>query len=146
MPNSKAIINRRARYDYHLGDKVVAGIALSGKEVRKIRDGRVSIKNAFVEIRDDGAWLQNLEVFEGEAGSAEKKIHRLLLTKNQLRSIKSDLGSHNTIVPLRLILGRYIKIEVAAALGKKKYDKRETIKQRENRREIDRELKKGRRA
>ena len=146
MPNSKAIINRRARYDYKLGDKVVAGIALNGKEVRKIRDGRVSIKNAFVEIRDDGGWLQNMEIFEGEAGRPEKKSHRLLMTKSQLRNIRSDLGTHNTIVPLRLILGRYIKIEVAAALGKKKYDKRETIKQRENRREIDRELKKGRQA
>ena len=146
MPNSKAIINRRARYDYKLGDKVVAGIALNGKEVRKIRDGRVSIKNAFVEVRNDGAWLQNLEIFEGEAGRPQKKIHRLLLTKNQLKSLKANLDTHNTVVPLRLILGRYIKIEVAAALGKKKYDKRETIKQRENRREIDRELKKGRRA
>ena len=140
MNNKQVISNRRATYDYQLGNKIVAGISLSPNEVRRLREGRVSLKNAFVDIKDSQAWLQKLEIFQlpnERAGG-----HRLLLTKSQIKTLQASLDKHNTVVPLRLILGnRYIKIEIAAASGKKKHDKRETIKARETRRSIERTLK-----
>ncbi len=146
MPHQKTITNRRAKYDYQLSEKIVAGIALSAGEVRHVRDQRVSIKNAFINIKGNEVWLQNMEIFYRPnelAGQRQNESHRLLLTKSQIKKLRASLSESNTIVPLRLILGgRYIKMEIAAALGKKKYDKRETIKQRDTQRDIKRELKK----
>ena len=140
MNDKQTISNRRASYDYRLGDKIVAGIALSPNEVRRLRQGRASLKSAFVNIKDGQAWLQKLEIFQLPAGRPAG--HRLLLTKSQIKSLQAGLDKHNAVVPLRLILaGRYIKIEIAAASGKKKYDKREAIKARESRRNIERGLK-----
>lgn len=147
MTAPKIIDNRRARYDYHLGEKIVAGIVLSGAEVVNIRNQRVSLKNAFVNIKDGDAYLHNLQIFtlkDQSPSSLKQTSHRLLLTKPQIRKLENELESKNsTVVPTRLISGRYIKIEIAPAKGKKQFDKREVIKKRQSDLSIKRQLKKN---
>lgn len=142
MADKKTISNRRAGFDYDLGQKVVAGIALKGFEVAGIRRQRVSLKNAFVDVKDGQVWLRNLEVFDaGSRTNAASAAHRLLLTKPQIRKLKASLETkHNTIVPIKLILNKHIKVELAPAKGRKRYDKREAIKKRESDRRIRRTL------
>ena len=147
MKSSKNLQNRRAHYDYDLKEKIWAGIALKGNEVVNLRQQRVSLKGAFVEIKDDQVWLKNLQIFPHQttaqtADAAES--HRLLLTKKQIKNWQKQLlsGKGNTIVPLQIkISGRYIKIEIALALGRKKYDKREVLRKRSDELRIKRETK-----
>ena len=141
---TKVIMNPSVRYNYRLGNKIIAGISLNGREVFNIRRQRVSLKTAFVQLRDNELWLHNLQIFtevNQESAQPAARNHRLLVTKAQLKSLSSDLGKHNTIIPVRFILGNYIKIEIAPALGKKQYDKREVIKKKESERNIRRQLK-----
>ena len=149
MRTTRTINNRRAKYDYHLGKKIIAGIALTGPEVISIRHHRVSLKNTYVSIKDNSAWLQNLQIFtlqDQTDKEQQRNTHRLLLTKSQLRSLQASLNNkNNTIIPIRLILNKYIKIEIAPALGKRQYDKREVLKKRESESAIKRRLKKDRR-
>ena len=142
----RTIDNRQARRDYFLGDKIVAGISLSGTEVANIRRQRVSIKNAFVSIDGGEARLRNLQTFaEGGRESDVQTAHRLLLTRAQIKKLAADSGGRGkTIVVLRLLLGRHIKAEIAPASGKRQVDKRETIKRRESETSIKRRLKDGR--
>ena len=147
MSTKKTISNRRVSYDYHLGDKIVAGIVLSGVEVSNIRNQRVSLKNAFVSIKDGDADLRNLQIFklkDQDTRTLKQTSHRLLLTKAQIKKFQTSLeGKNNAIVPIRLILGKHIKIEIALASGKKQFDKRETIKKRQSDLNIKRHLKKN---
>ncbi len=147
MSTKKTINNRRAGYDYYLGEKIVAGIVLSGTEVSNIRNQRVSLKNTFVSVRDGDANLRNLQIFklkDQDARTLKQTSHRLLLTKAQIKKFQTSLeGKNNAIVPIRLILGKYIKIEIALASGKKQFDKRETIKKRQSDLNIKRHLKKN---
>lgn len=142
MADKKTISNRRAGYDYDLGQKVVAGIALKGFEVAAVRRQRVSLKGAFVDVKDGQVWLRNLEVFNpGNQANATATAHRLLLTKPQIRKLKASLeAKNNTIVPTRLILDKHIKVELAPAKGRRRHDKREAIKKRESDRRIRRTL------
>ena len=138
----KTIKNPQASYNYTLGDKLVAGLVLQGFEVKSIRQRQVSLKNAFVSIKNNEAWLQNLKIFQQGADKTSRAQHKLLLTKSQIKSLQNALNQrYNTIVILRIILGKHIKIEIAPGLGKRKYDKRETIKQRESQRKIKRQIK-----
>lgn len=119
--------NRRARYDYTLGDELVVGMSLSGPEVRSIRDHHVQLKGSFVTIRNSELWLNNLTL-----GADTARNIRLLATKKQIASLEREKVAGSTIVPVRLLGGnRYIKLVVAVGKGKKKYDKRETIKKRD---------------
>lgn len=131
MKKSKAgdmvTVNRRARYDYTLGDELVVGMALAGPEVRSIRDHHVQLKGAFVTIRDGELWLNNLTL-----GAETARNIKLLATKKQIASLERQKVAGCTIVPVRLLGGsRYIKLVIAVGKGKKKYDKRETIKKRD---------------
>lgn len=120
-------VNRRARYDYQLGEELSCGLVLSGPEVRLIRDHHVQLKGSFVTLKNGELWLNNLTL-----GAETTKNLKLLVTKRQLNTLARVKQDGLQIVPVRLLAGgRYIKLIVATGKGKKKYDKRETIKKRD---------------
>ncbi len=120
-------VNRRARYDYTLGEELVVGMALSGLEVRSIRDHHVQLKGSFVTIREGELWLNNLTL-----GAETARNIKLLATKKQILAFEREKTAGSTIVPVKILGGgRYIKLVIALGKGKKKYDKRETIKKRD---------------
>ena len=120
-------VNRRAHYDYVLGDELVVGMNLSGPEVRSIRDHHVQLKGSFVTIKNSELWLNNLTL-----GADTARNIKLLATKKQIASLVREKVAGSTIVPVRLLGGgRHIKLVIAVGRGKKKYDKRETIKKRD---------------
>ena len=126
VPDS-VTVNRRARYDYHLGDELSCGMELSGPEVRSIRDHHVQLKGSFVTIRNGELWLNNLTL-----GAETARNIRLLATRKQIAVLEKEKVAGSTIVPVKLLAGgRYIKLVIALGKGKKKYDKRETIKKRD---------------
>ena len=120
-------VNRKARYDYALGDELTVGMALAGDEVRLVRDHHAQLKGAFVTIRNNELWLNNLTL-----GAETARNIKLLATKKQIAAFSKQKVAGYTIVPVRLLGGgRYIKLVIALGRGKKKYDKRETIKKRD---------------
>ncbi|MBO7699302.1 SsrA-binding protein [Candidatus Saccharibacteria bacterium] len=126
-PSENITVNRRARYDYALGDELVCGMSLSGPEVRLIRDHHVQLKGSFVTIKNNELWLNNLTL-----GADTARNIKLLVTKKQLMSLARARQDGYTIVPVRLNGGsRHIKLTIATARGKKKFDKRQTIKNRD---------------
>jgi SsrA-binding protein len=144
----KPIVNRRARFDYALGETISAGIMLSGPEVRGARLGHVRLSGAFANIKQGELWLTNMSVTIPDTAklNAEDKertiARKLLVTKKQLGMIEDAKKQGMTIVPTRLFTsGKFIKIEITIAKGKKNYDKRETIKRRQQDREASREMK-----
>ena len=137
-----AIVNRRASFDYTLGDELTTGIVLSGRETRAARDGRVSLKGAFVTIRNNELWLNNasFSLILNSKGEAEKTVdtaaRKLLASKRQIRELAARKDTGMTIVPLRLLTkGRYIKLVISLGKGKKLYDKRQSIKKRDQERD-----------
>ena len=126
IPDS-VTVNRRARFDYALGEELVCGMSLSGPEVRAIRDHHVQLRGSFVVLRNGELWLNNLTL-----GSETVRNIKLLVTKRQLRDLARARQDGYSIVPTKLLGGeRHIKLVIATARGKKKYDKRETIKKRD---------------
>ena len=128
---STVTLNRRARYDYHLGDELITGMVLTGPMVRLIRDHHVQLRGAFVTIKDRELWLNNLTL-----GTEPTENIKLLATRKQIATLERAKQDGLTIVPTKLLAGgRHIKLVIATARGKKKYDKRQTIKHRD----LDRE-------
>ena len=120
-------VNRKARFDYVLGDELTCGMVLTGPEVRAIRDHHVQLKGSFVTIRNDELWLNNLTL-----GAETARNIKLLATKKQILGLMREKVTGSTIVPVKLLGGgRHIKLVIAIGKGKKKYDKRETIKKRD---------------
>jgi len=119
--------NRRARFDYQLTEEIVCGMCLTGAEVRLIRDHHTQLKGSFVTIKSNELWLNNITL-----GADTMRNIKLLVTKRQLASLARAKQDGLQIVPVRMLAGgRYIKLVVATGQSKKKYDKRETIKQRD---------------
>ena len=139
--------NRKAYHNYHIGDSVEAGIALTGTEIKSIRDGRISLGDAYVKPEAGELWLLNAHIARYEAGSylshEPKRPRKLLLHRKQINNLASQILEKGlTLVPLKIyIKGSLAKVEVALAKGKKLYDKRETITRREIEREIGRATK-----
>ena len=126
IPDS-TVVNRRAHYDYILGDELSVGMVLSGDEVRSIRDHHVQLKSSFVTIRNGELWLNNLTL-----GADTARNIKLLATKKQIKALEKEKVAGSTIVPVKLLGGtRHIKLVISVGKGKKKYDKRETIKKRD---------------
>lgn len=120
-------VNRRAHFDYQLGEELSCGLQLSGPEVRLIRDHHVQLKGSFVTIKNGELWLNNLTI-----GADTERNIKLLVTKRQLRDLERAKQNGFQLVPVRLLAGgRYIKLVIATGKSKKKYDKRETIKKRD---------------
>ena len=133
------IINRRARFDYQLGEEVVAGLILTGPEVRAAREGHVQLKGAFVSLRGGELWLNNasfsLKINQRGLASArtvDTTVRKLLVSRRQIEHFMAAKQQGMTIVPTKLLTnGKYIKIVIALGKGKKNYDKRQTIKRRD---------------
>ena len=142
---STAILNRRASYDYALGDEITTGVMLTGMEVRAARDGRVQLKGSFVTIRNNELWLNNasFSLVLNQRGTSDTTVdtspRKLLAKRAQIDTLIKQKTSGMTIVPLKLITkGRYIKLVIALGKGKKSYDKRQAIKQRDQERDTTR--------
>jgi len=139
--------NRKAYHNYHIGESMEAGIALTGTEIKSIREGRVSLGDAYVKPENGELWLLNAHIARYEAGSymshEPKRPRRLLLHRKQIDDLAHQVAEKGlTLVPTRLYLkGSRAKVAIALAKGKKLYDKRETIAQREVEREIGRAVK-----
>ena len=147
-PATHAVVNRRARFDYELGEEIVAGLVLTGPEVRAARDGHVQLKGAFVSLRNDELWLNNASFslrlnVRGQANSksVDTSARKLLASRKQIDRFAAAKQQGLTIVPTKLLTnGRFIKIVSALGRGKKRYDNRETIKRRDQDRETRRQL------
>jgi len=140
--------NRKARFDYEILEKYETGIELLGTEVKSVRGGHMSLEGSFAIIRGGEAFLVNANIPPFQPKNAPKdydplRNRKLLLTKKELAKLAgSEKNKSLTIVPLTVYnKGRKIKVSVALSKGKKKFDKRETIKKRETDREIRREHK-----
>lgn len=140
--------NRKARFDYEILDKYEAGIELLGAEVKSVRGGRMSLEGAFVIVRGGEVFLINSNIPAYQPLNAPKdydplRNRRVLLTKKEIHELAdSEKNKSLTIVPISVYnKNRKIKIEIALVKGKKKHDKRETIKKRETDREVRREYK-----
>ena len=143
-----SVINRRARFDYQLGEEVVAGLVLTGPEVRAAREGHVQLKGAFVSLRGGELWLNNASFSlklnqkgQANARTVDTAARKLLASRRQIEHFMAAKDRGMTIVPTKLLTsGKFIKIVIALAKGKKNYDKRETIKRRDQDRETKRLL------
>lgn len=143
------VVNRRARFDYELGDELTVGMSLTGQEVRAARDGHVQLKGSFVTIRSNELWLNNASFSiklnkRGEPGARtiDTEPRKLLAHRKQIDTLYARKQSGMTIVPTKLLTnGRFIKLVIALGKGKKNYDKRETLKRRDQERESQRMLK-----
>jgi SsrA-binding protein len=139
--------NRRASYDYDLTEELVAGLVLTGDEVKSLKNGFGSLKGSFIALRDNEAYLTGAHVTpyskaSDKAGIDPTRHRKLLLHRKQIDHLIAAKQSGLSVVPTALLLaGALIKIEIGIGRGKKHYDKRETIKQRDTKRELARELK-----
>ncbi len=138
--------NRRATFDYEITERLVAGLVLSGAEVKSIKNGHASLKGSFVTVREGEAWLNNAHVTPyqpaGQAVTPEPtRLRKLLLHRKQLNHLILEKRSGLSVVPTGLFMqGNLIKLEIGIGRGKKRYDKRETLKQRDMTRELARRI------
>ena len=138
--------NRKARHDFHIGDVFEAGLVLTGTEVKSLRAGRATLSEAFATVDDGEVWLRNANIPEYEFGTfrnhAAKRTRKLLLNRREIVNIEKSLtGSNRTLVPLALYFSDgYAKVEIAVATGKKDWDKRQSIAERDANREAQRAL------
>jgi SsrA-binding protein len=138
--------NRRARHDYHLSDRVEAGLALAGTEVKALRDGKATLQQAYAEVRDGEAWLVGLHIPEyGQGNRANHdpdRPRKLLLHRREIDRLYAQVREKGfTLVPTRLYFkdGR-VKAEIAVGRGKELHDKRRAIADRDAMRQMEREL------
>lgn len=143
--------NRKASHDYFLGDRLEAGLVLRGTEIKSVRAGQVSLREAYVRIDGQEAWLMNAHIAPYNPASLmnhePKRPRKLLLHRKEILKLYDQVRTRGrTIIPTKMYLsnGR-AKLEIALAIGKKKYDKRREIAKRDAAREVDRALRrKGR--
>ena len=142
------ISNKRARFDFELTTTYEAGLVLFGHEVKAVRNGHGSLIGSYITIHDNAAWLKGATITPYQEANTPKQYdqtreRKLLLNTKELAAIERETKQSNlTVVPIRLYnSGRNIKLEIAVARGKKKHDKRETLKARDAKRDIDRILK-----
>ena len=142
------IRNKRARFEYHLEDSFLAGIVLSGTEIKSIRNGKASIIEAYGVFHEGEVWVRNMFVNEYENGTfynhKPRADRKLLLNKKEINRIEKFLKvKGNTLIPIKLFLSDkgWVKMEIACAVGKKLHDKRHDLKMKDDQREMDRALK-----
>lgn len=144
------IKNKRAEFDYLLLDKYTAGIVLTGTEIKSIRKGKASLVDTYCYIIAGEVWVKNMYIAQYEQGSynnhVERRDRKLLLNRKEIRKMQQAVKSPGfSIVPTLLFIddnGR-AKLDIHIARGKREYDKRETLKEKEDRRNIDRQFKKN---
>lgn len=142
-PETGKITNRRARFDYELGDSLVVGLELTGAETKSLRMGHGQLRGAYVTVKDNELWLVNAQI-NGDKGipievDQQTRSRKLLAKRKEIDTLIAERQSGKTIVPTELITrGRYIKLRISVGKGKKRYDKRETLKRRQQERDIAR--------
>jgi SsrA-binding protein len=141
------IKNRSAYHDYFIEDKYDAGMVLAGTEVKSIRDGKVNFVDSFCVFFQGELWVRNMHIAEYRFGTTNNHLavhdRKLLLQKRELRKLETRMKEKGyTLVPLRIFFNEkgYAKLEIGLGKGKKSYDKRDTIKQRDTQKEIKRHL------
>ncbi len=141
------ILNRKARYDYEIEDTYEAGIVLTGTEIKSIRMGKVNIKDSYAIIRNNEVYLLNTHISLYEEGNRfnhdEDRTRKLLLHKKEILKLKDKLEIEGyTLVPLKIyFVKNKAKVLIGLAKGKKNYNKKETIKERDIQREMEKSLK-----
>jgi SsrA-binding protein len=140
------ISNKKAFFEFEILEKFVAGIILTGTEIKSIRQGKVNMSDAFCAFISGELFLRNMHISEYELGThynhEPKRMRKLLLQKKELRKLLTKVKEKGlTIVPLKLFIGNtgYAKIEIGLAKGKKIHDKRESIKEKDLKREMSRD-------
>ncbi|MDE7409359.1 MAG: SsrA-binding protein SmpB [Muribaculaceae bacterium] len=143
------IKNRRASFDYEIGDTYTAGMVLTGTEIKSIRAGKASLSDSYCVIDRGEVWVKGMNISEYFYGSynnhAAKRDRKLLLSKKEIAKIEKAISDPGyTLIPLRIFISDrgYAKLVVGVARGKKQYDKRQAIKEREDKRILDRMMKK----
>lgn len=144
------ILNKRARFEYEILEQIEAGIVLTGTEIKSLRSSKASITESFCQFINGELYIINMMIDEYKLGTfynhQTKRERKLLLHKKELQKFQKKLkDAGNTIIPLKLYINEkgYAKLQIALARGKKLYDKRESIKDRENKRTLDRIRKVG---
>ena len=142
------IKNKKAFFEYQILDKFIAGIELKGTEIKSIREGKATITEGFCFFKNNELWIKGMHITEYKLGTyanhEPKRERKLLLNNQELNKISKKIQDQGiTIVPLRLFISKkgWAKIEISTAKGKKIYDKRNTIKERDIKRDIERERK-----
>jgi SsrA-binding protein len=144
-----AAVNRRAYHDYFIDEKLEAGIMLTGTEVKSVRNGRTNLRDGFVRIDGNEAWLENVHISQYEQANLMNheplRPRKLLLHRKEISSLVGKVRQKGyTLVPLRVYFSRNrAKVEVGLARGKKQYDKREAIAERDAKRDIARAMRRG---
>ena len=150
MANSNINIkNRRATFDYEIVESFTAGIVLTGTEIKSIRQGKAGLTDTYCMVENNEMWMKGMYIAEYSYGSynnhATHRDRKLLLTRKEINKIgKASQQPGYSIIPLRLFIDErgFAKVEIAIARGKKQYDKRQSIKEREDKRAMDRMFKK----
>jgi SsrA-binding protein len=148
-PKKISIKNKRAAFDFLLMDKYTAGIVLTGTEIKSIRAGKASLVDTFCFINNGEVWVKNMYIAEYDYGSynnhSARRDRKLLLNRKEIRKLQQDMKNPGfTLVPTLMFIdenGR-AKLDIHLCRGKKEYDKRQTLKEKEDRREMDRQFKK----
>lgn len=144
-----AVSNRKARHDYQILETLEAGIALKGTEVKSLRKGNGNLQDSYAMIKNGEVWLHGMHVSPYEQGNINnhdpRRTRKLLLNKKEIRKLLTKVQEKGlALIPLSLYFkGPYAKVQLAVAQGKKSYDKREAIKQREAKRDIAHRLKRS---
>lgn len=148
MANTKIVAtNRKAFHDYHVGETYEAGIALTGTEIKSVRQGMVSLRDSFARVENGEVFLYDMHVSPYDAGNRynhePRRTRKLLLHKSEIRKLATKTQEKGfTLIPLKVYLkGGRAKVELALAKGKRLYDKREDIKKRDVMRQVDRVIK-----
>ncbi len=146
--SSIQIRNKKASFDYFFIDTYTAGIVLTGTEIKSIRQGKASLVDTFCYIHNGEMWLKGMNIspyFYGSFANHEaRRDRKLLLTKREIRRLQEETKAVGvTLIPTLVFIDRkgYAKVDIALAKGKKEYDKRQTLKAKEDRREMDRAIK-----
>jgi len=148
MGNEISIRNKKAYFEYHILEKFTAGLQLLGTEIKSIRQAKANINDAFCAYLGDGLFVRNMHIAEYSHGSfynhESKRDRKLLLNKKELKKLRDKSEEKGfTIVPLALFISErgFAKLEIGLAQGKKSFDKRDSIKDRESKIELDRAMK-----
>ena len=147
-PNKINIKNKKASFEYSFIDTYIAGIRLTGTEIKSIREGKANITEGFCVFIKDELYIRNMNINEYTQGThynhLPKRDRKLLLNRSELKKLSEKLIDKGlTVIPLRMFIAEsgYAKLEIALAKGKKIFDKRDDIKKRDTERELDRKLK-----
>ncbi|TYO94865.1 SsrA-binding protein SmpB [Desulfallas thermosapovorans] len=146
--SAKTIVNRKARHEYHIDETYEAGIALSGTEIKSIRAGKANLQDSYARIENGELVLYNMHISPYEQGNRfnhePKRPRKLLMHKREIMRLFGQTREKGlSLIPLKVYFknGKWAKIELALARGKKKFDKREDIAARDAKREMDRAMK-----